>query len=531
LESYVEKIPAPGAGDIRQQLQRILDSPEFHATQRQREFLQFVVTETMAGRAEEVKGYTIATRVFGRKEDFDQAIDPIVSIQAGRLRRALERYYLVAGSRDPIRIDIPKGTYVPTFHEQTRVELDRTAFESKVPDVSFEGSWPSVLVRPFENLTGDREKNYLGTGLATELALEIGRFQEIRVLLYDQWGHGEAQSDYGARFIIDGNIREDRTGIKLTVHLTDTKTKQQIWGESRRSGFEAAGLMSFEEEVARVVAAKIAGEHGIIAKTLSYESRNRPPSELKTYEAILRFYEYDQTLAAESFFPALAALEHAANIEPKCGQVWTMLGRLYATAYSLEIPGFETSLGKAVEFAEKGVQLNPHDQRARAVMAYVRMFSNEIAASRAELEKALALNPNSLILLGSIGWLMTLLGDWEGGPAMIRKAIRLNPFYNPVAHHALWVNWVRQEEYEQARLETLNFRLPSLFWEPLMKAATFGLLGRYEEGKQAVENLLNLKPDFPSRGRILIRHYIKFEEIVERVIGGLRKSGLNVEDD
>ena len=113
---------------------------------------------------------------------------------------------------------------------------------------------------------------------------------------------------------------------------------------------------------------------------------------------------------------------------------------------------------------------------------------------------------------------------------MIRKAIRLNPFYNPVAHHALWVNWVRQEEYEQARLETLNFRLPSLFWEPLMKAATFGLLGRCEEGKQALENLLNLKPDFPSRGGILIRHYIKFEEIVERVIEGLRKSGLNLEE-
>jgi adenylate cyclase len=55
-------------------------------------------------------------------------------------------------------------------------------------------------------------------------------------------------------------------------------------------------------------------------------------------------------------------------------------------------------------------------------------------------------------------------------------------------------------------------------------------LGRYEEGKRAVENLLKLKPDFPSRAPILIRHYIKFEEIVERVIDGLRKSGLNVED-
>jgi len=78
-------------------------------------------------------------------------------------------------------------------------------------------------------------------------------------------------------------------------------------------------------------------------------------------------------------------------------------------------------------------------------------------------------------------------------------------------------------------METMGLRRPAVFWYPLAKAATLGLLGRYEEGKQFVENLLKLKPDFPSRGRALIRHYIKFEDIVERVIEGLRKSGLNIE--
>jgi len=59
-----------------------------------------------------------------------------------------------------------------------------------------------------------------------------------------------------------------------------------------------------------------------------------------------------------------------------------------------------------------------------------------------------------------------------------------------------------------------------------MKAATFGLLGRGEEGRLAAHNLLALKPDFPSRGRILIGHYIKFKEIVERTIEGLSKVGV-----
>jgi adenylate cyclase len=88
---------------------------------------------------------------------------------------------------------------------------------------------------------------------------------------------------------------------------------------------------------------------------------------------------------------------------------------------------------------------------------------------------------------------------------------------------------VRQQEYEQAHLETLNFKRPTVFWEPLMKAATLGLLGRIQEGRRAAENLLKLRPDFPTRGRLLIGHYIKFEDIVQRVIAGLRKAGLDIQ--
>ena len=92
---------------IREQLDRVLSSPEFHATDKLRDFLRFIVEEKLAGRAERLKGYSIAVSVFGRPDDFDAANDPIVRIQAGRLRRALERYYLAASNRDPILIDIP----------------------------------------------------------------------------------------------------------------------------------------------------------------------------------------------------------------------------------------------------------------------------------------------------------------------------------------------------------------------------------------------------------------------------------------
>jgi adenylate cyclase len=452
-----------------------------------------------------------------------------VRIEAGKMRRALDRYYLLSGKRDPVRIEIPKGTNVPRFHEQAGMEADEIPDTKDAAEVSFEGAWPSVLVRPFQNLTGDLDKDYLGIGLATELASEISRFQEIRVLLYRPEGHGRRASDQGARFTIEGNIREDTAGIRLAVNLIDTMRNEQIWSDTYSSDFETARLIAFQEKIAQEIAAKTAGVHGVISKTLSQEAKEKPQCQLKSYEAVLRYYEFYMKHTPESFVRAKEALEHAVRLDPECGQVWGLLGRIYANIYSLELPGFETALEKARGYAIRGVQLGPDNQQCRVVLAQVFMFSNEIDGALTEANRALALNQNSLFLLDGIGYLLTLLGDWERGSALIKEVMRRNPYYNLYVHYALWMDWLRQEDYEKAHLETLNFRRPSLFWEPLMQAATFGLLGRYEEGKQAVQKLLELKPDFPSRGRILIRHYIKFDEIVDRMIEGLSKVGLKVE--
>jgi TolB-like protein len=529
MQPHTQENPVPGADKIQRQLQRILDSQDFQATDRQREFLQFVVTETIAGRRDEIKGYTVATQVFGRGQDFDQATDPIVSIHANKLRRALERYYLVAGQNDPVHIDIPKGTYVPTFQERIAVEAERASSDPEGGQIPFEGSWPCVVILPFKNLTGDPEQNYLGIGVAMELAMELTRYQDIRVLMSNPGGYGKGAQNYVARFVIDGSILKDNTGIKVAVRLIDTATGVHIWGDMHRSGFEAAQMITFEEEVARVVAAKVASESGIIAKTLSLQSRNIPSSDLNTYEAFLRYYEFNLDFSAETFLRAFKALKIASAREPECGLVWSMLGRLYAVNYSLELLDLETPIEDAVAFAMRGVKLEPANQRVRLIMAYVLLFKNEIAAGLAETERALALNPNSLIFLENIGYLMTLLGDWKRGPALIKQAIKLNPYYSIVVHYALWVDWIRQEDYDQAYLESLNFNNPMLFWDPLMKAASLGLLGRIAEGEQAIEHLLKLKPDFPTRGRVLIKHYIKFENIAERLIDGLRKVGLNID--
>ncbi|WP_395679211.1 hypothetical protein [Inquilinus sp.] len=107
--------PVVPAGAIREALQRIFASADFDASERNRRFLRHVVEETLAGRADRIKGYSVAMAVFDRDASFDPQLDPIVRIEASRLRRSLDHYYLTGGQADAIRVIIPKGGYVPTF--------------------------------------------------------------------------------------------------------------------------------------------------------------------------------------------------------------------------------------------------------------------------------------------------------------------------------------------------------------------------------------------------------------------------------
>src|SRR5688572_11658647 len=136
------RLPNSDEQAVRSHLERVLHSPHFDGSTRSREFLRFVVEEVLAGRGAYLKQAAIAVEVFGRKPDFDAVIDPIVRVQAGRLRRSLERYYLLCGDLDSMRIELPKGSYAPVFVESADMPIQTSV-------VVHEVAWPTVAVLPF----------------------------------------------------------------------------------------------------------------------------------------------------------------------------------------------------------------------------------------------------------------------------------------------------------------------------------------------------------------------------------------------
>jgi adenylate cyclase len=516
---------------VRQQLRKILASPEFQRSPMMRDFLHFIVEKTLAGQAQEIKGYTVATQVLGRQADFDPGKDPIVRILAGRLRRALERYYLTKGRQDPVRIDIPKGAYVPTFQENLGEKPSGPA-----DPVLALPSGPAVAVMPLLNLTGDQEQEFFADGLAEELTSELARYQDLRVIAFQstlRWKEQEHDvrkvgQDLRVRFLVEGSVRKAARTIKIAIYLIDTLDGQRLWGEQYCHELKADRLIALQEEIARQVVAKIGSQFGMIPRTLSRESRKKPPESLETYEAFLRFYHHITILSPRTFIETLKVLEQAVTREPESGLAWSLLAFLYGQSYALQLAPMESPLEQALVAARKGAVLEPETQLTRTALADVHFYRNERELFLSEAEIALALNPNAPVPIGYLGWLLALFGEWERGLTILEKGRGLNPHYPGWFHMAPFFFLFLQERCEEAYQEAQQFQMPQFFWDPLLRAAVSGRLGREQEAAQALAELLHLRPDFSTAGFFLISCFAKFPYLVDSLMEGLRQAGLKI---
>jgi len=120
---------------VKRQLARICESPQFRAAGRIRDFLVFIVTESLVGHGHQIKEYSIATSVYARSPSFDPKVDSIVRVEATKLRARLGAYYALNGSSDELGICIPKGGYVPEFHNYGRPLVHGSAGEQQVSEL------------------------------------------------------------------------------------------------------------------------------------------------------------------------------------------------------------------------------------------------------------------------------------------------------------------------------------------------------------------------------------------------------------
>jgi adenylate cyclase len=278
--------------EILSQVDRILAGSAFDASERNRAFLRYVVEETLAGRTDYIKGYTVALNVFNRDPDFDPQLDPVVRIEASRLRRSLERYYFTAGKFDRIRVELPKGGYIPRFevNEDAAPACDPAPAsepaQGPLPAASSRTySNPAVVVLGFENINGDPSQNDIARGIAEELVWRLTRCDDLMVFaanasmeLAPLGAPLAALRDLVAGYMLKGSIQTCGDHLRISVQLLDLSDGRFLWAEKFDHELKANDLWTLQENAAESIATCIAAPYGAIRRLWSSELlQQRPP--------------------------------------------------------------------------------------------------------------------------------------------------------------------------------------------------------------------------------------------------------------
>jgi adenylate cyclase len=251
---------------VRTELQRILNSSNFTASDRNRRFLGYIVDETLAGRAGRLKAYNVATTVFGRPDSFDPH-DPVVRMEAGRLRRALERFYLLEGHTGTIAIAMPKGGYVPEF----RAVGPQSAMGEHAQAASGQDT-VTILVAPFDSEGDPSATLNLNVGFTRHVMICLHQLGDC-VVCRQQLSVGDTSKPArypiaaNGELVLVGDLAVVAGYLNVTALLLKAPEGRVQWGDTfRREVQRDQSIFALRDAVAECVAKSL---HDYLARAFA----------------------------------------------------------------------------------------------------------------------------------------------------------------------------------------------------------------------------------------------------------------------
>jgi TolB-like protein/Tfp pilus assembly protein PilF len=415
---------------IREQLVRILNSGPFHQSQRRQRFLEYLVNETLAGRGERLKGYNVALEVFDRPETFDPTVDPLVRIEAARLREKLREYYGTDGQGDPIHIDLPKGTYTP------QIEFRQAASPNPWPAFTPLSEKASIAVLPFESIGNDPRWDRFADGITEDIVTDLAHSKDLFVVARNSTEvyRGKPADvrnvgrDLGVRYVLEGSIQPLGDQIRVTAQLIDTRTGGHVWSD--RYDRPATDLFKVQSDVTEKIAATLTGYEGAVAEAERSLIRRKPPSDLTAYDTYLLGMEAKHKVTKEGLDEGERLFRKALEIDPQLARAYVGLAYIYD--YRIDL-GLGTSvadnLTKLMEAARNAVRLDPNDGETQLVLGHAFAYQGMADQALEQFAKAEALAPNNADLLINIAWFLPQFGQPDRAVELTEKALKLNPNY------------------------------------------------------------------------------------------------------
>ncbi|WGR69614.1 MULTISPECIES: tetratricopeptide repeat protein [unclassified Bradyrhizobium] len=567
------------AEDVRAELERICSSPRFQASERRRQFLRFVVGETLAGRAESLKGFTIALAVFGRDESFDPQADPVVRLEARRLRRDLDSYYMDAGQKDAVRISIPKGSYVPTFewYNAPAAPIEREPSFHETPAQPAGGAkpasptpgiraWPIVatiaamlalgavlwglsyvpahfrsgspkepalLVMPFESLSPGESARYLAVGLSQELTSNLFRFPSIRLYTFPPGSNQdksvaatELGRNLGASYIVNGGVQTDAEQVRVMTTLSNAATGQIVWTRTDTRPSDPQSLIGVQKDLASEIATVIGQPYGIVNRDIASSPSAPNVSNMESYLCVLRGYGYRRSFARAEFEPVLRCLEQTVQRDPEYSDAWAMLGWLHVDAGRLGYTGDgnrQTEYARSLEATSRAVAIQPNNAMALKARASAYFYTGRYAESEDLTRQAAALNPNDPEVLAQLGWRLAVRGNFEEGIPILKRAIERTLSPPGWYFHLIAIDLYLKGDYSQMLRVAERSAMDDPGFSQFLLAVANAELGDRKATRRALDKMSQYEPVGRDPKGFLQRHGAT-DPLVKTLMVGLEKA-------
>lgn len=472
----------PSPKSVRDELAKILGSSGFSGSERLSRFLSYIVEQALHGN--HLKETLVGVGVFGRKPAYDPRLDGVVRVEAVKLRARLKEYYETEGADDVVRIDLPKGGYLPSFEVLSAEPLELEITTARPPH-RWWATWhvivlplmlalvaggfllarkpharpatpnaSSIAVPPFVNLSSDKENEYFSDGLTDELINALAKVQGLRVVArgsaFQFKGKNPDIRTVGRQLnvaaVLEGSVQRSGDRLRITAQLSSVADGYHVWSETydRR----LADVFAVQDEISRSIVqaleVRVAGDPGrrlVESSTQDVEAYNlylqgrfhlnkwRPESAHKGIEYFTQAIAKDQNYA-----PAYAGMADC--------YTWLAVFGWSASGEAMPL---------AREAAHHALQLDETLAAAHVSLGYVKaLYDWDWPGAAVEFKRALELSPGDadVHFAYSVTYLAPL-GRLPEALAEIQRALALDPL-SPYKITAAGMIYGYQRDYDRA---------------------------------------------------------------------------------
>ncbi len=411
-----------------------------------------------------------------------------------------------------------------------------SAFETMIGlDVDIP-DYPSIAVLPFTIMSADPEQEFFADGVAEDIITALSKISRLMVVArnstFTYKGRAvdvkQVSRDQGVRYVLEGSVRKGGDRVRITAQLIDATTGLHIWAE--RYDRTLADIFDLQDEIVReiVIALDVKLREGEQHRVWSSGTRN-----LEAWECVRLATDSVLGGSSDKQPRAKQLIDRAIELDPNYPTAWAMRGWIYFNEADVggglgDHESFDRAQAKAIDCGRRALELDPDYADAYGMLALVHLNAGEYDKAMEMVEKAILLAPNSAENFGGVaGAVMTKSGNPERGIELVKRGMRLCPFYRPGFLRGLGAAYRMANRVEEAVAcyrESIR-RETGYLAAYVNLTSALGELGNLDEAREVARDVLRQEPEFSIKRYTAGLSYRNPADI-ERIADGLRNAGL-----